>query len=235
MLPRLLHRTSLNCNTCRTDAPGAEVPTITAAAETDTPVPSQEAQLIVTATPIAEPSIEAAPTPSPEPTNTPTSTPMRTATPKPTRTPSPKPTSTPSPTPIPSYTVPSFGTRSNAESWCNEHNISLSVSEEYSWQNPEKGTVLSNVNEGSTVSYGGSISIVVSKGVKPLATNDIVRVKSGTKCYSNSYGGNSGTLSANVDYKLGDIIRSPKSGQNYTVYIRGHGWVKASAVLQRTN
>jgi serine/threonine protein kinase len=82
---------ALNCNTCRTDAPGAEVPTITAAAETDTPVPSQEAQLIVTATPIAEPSIEATPTPSPEPTATPT--------------PTPKPRQTPTPTPIQYITV----------------------------------------------------------------------------------------------------------------------------------
>ncbi len=87
---------ALNCNTCRTDAPGAEVPTITAAAETDTPVPSQEAQLIATATPTAEPSIEATPTPSPEPTSTPTSTP----------TPTPKPRQTPTPTPIHYITIP---------------------------------------------------------------------------------------------------------------------------------
>ncbi|MBQ3864944.1 MAG: PASTA domain-containing protein, partial [Clostridia bacterium] len=208
-----------------------KAPTKAPATRTATPKRTATQKPTPTKTPMITPTAKpATPTHTQKPaTPTPTPTP-KPATPTPTPTPTPKPAT---PTPIPSYTVPGFSTESEAKSWCNSRGITLNVSSRpYSWENPTVGTVLTNPNKGQTVYYGGTITITVSKGVKPIAKGDTVYVDPGTVYWSQSSG--TGTSGKFTNGKTG-TVKYLASGAKCPYNINGTGWCPAANVHQRTN
>ena len=102
---------------------------------------------------------------------------------------------------------------------------------QYSWEHANGAVLSCSPSAGSNVTYGGTITITVGKGAKPITAGDYVYVDPGTRYYGTTNGG--GGTGVFTNGKYGTVKYT--AGGIYPYNINGTGWVPASAVHQRTN